>query len=118
MDEIIRAFIDWEKTGKMTLKTANLVMENFDTFTEKQFKLISELTTKKDIEKAYAALISTTNFINAAASKVPGLTNKLQSVIKQYQGHLHNLAQKLGANSISISSGFPSGVTVTVSWNV
>lgn len=118
MEEIKRAIFDWERTGEVTLETADFLMENFEIFTEERFDQISKLTANEEVEKAYSTLIGTTNFINAAASKVPGLIKKLQSVIKKYQGHLHKLAKKLGANSLSISVGFPSGVTVTLSWDV
>ena len=118
MEEINRAIFDWERTGNVTYESADLVMERFDSYIEKQFELISKYTASGEIETAYATLIGTTNFINAAASKVPGLINKLQNVIKKYQGHLHNLAKNMGANSISISVGFPSGVSVSLSWNI
>ena len=117
MERIINLASQWEMGGTITREEATLIFDLLEPYLEYEFELISELT-KTDPETALAELTKMTNFFSAAANVVPGIVTRLQKSIRKYQGHAQRLGQHLGAETLTISVGFPSGVTVSLSWMI
>ena len=116
MEQIIELANHWERDGVISSEQALLVYKMLEPYLEHEFDQINQLT-EESPEEALGVLIKTTNFVSAAGGLVPGVVTKLQKSIRKYQGHAHQLGQKLGAENVTISVGFPSGVTLGLTWN-
>ena len=117
MKRIIELANQWEINGVITQDEANLIYELLEPYLEHEFQQIYELT-EADPEAALSKLVKMTNFLSAAGNKVPGIVTKLQKAIRKFQILAHKLGTKLGAESVTISVGFPSGVTVSLTWKI
>jgi len=118
MEQILELAQKWEQGGVITQEDAHLIYELLEPYLEYEFNQISALSSQGEPEAGLGVLVKTTNFLSASGNKVPGIITKLQKTIKKYQGHARNLGQKLGADSLTISVGFPSGVSVSLTWAI
>jgi len=118
MNNILNILDSWSMVGEVSESEAKFVFENLDLFVEDQFKKIAEYTQSDNPETALSLMMQMTNFLSAAGKKVPKIITKLGKKVKKYQSHANALGQKLNASSFSIAVGFPSGVTLTLSWNI
>ena len=118
MENINEIMTKWERTGRLSQEEAITVYKSVDAFVDFQIEQISELARMSKPELAFSCLNMMTGFLSAAATKVPGIIGKLQKSIGQYQSQAHALGKKLNAESLTISVGFPSGVTIALTWKI
>ena len=108
----------WALSGQLSKEDASLVYEKLNAYIDGQLSEVTNLTKNEQPEEGLALLISTTNFLNAVATRIPAVMPRLQRAISNYRSHLQRLAQQLGADSITITAGLPWGVSVGITWKV
>lgn len=117
MTGIIELSKEWEKGELITRDQAVQIYAGLDEYLEHEFEHVAELA-KQDPQLALSELVKMSNFLSAAANRVPGILSKLQKSIIKYQSQAYNIGRKLGANSLTISVGFPAGVAVSLTWSI
>lgn len=117
MENVNQIVSEWEQGAEMTLGDANVIYESLDSYLNEEFEEISELI-NSDPAAAFCKLVRMTNFISAAGRKVPGIITNFQKTINKYQALGKTLGKKLAAKSLTISVGFPWGVSVGLTWDI
>lgn len=117
METVEQIYLKWERTGELSPMQLDSINEMLAQYLDIQFSKLEELT-ESDPEAAFDTLASLTNFISAAASKVPGIMKKFQKSINKYQAHAKIIGQKLGAKSLTIQVGFPWGISLALTWDI
>jgi len=93
-------------------------IEDIDKIVESEIERINNLIDEEKEDDAFASLLQLTSTINLSISQKPSLVRGLEKWINKIRSALKRLAKKVGANSFSITAGFPWGVSVSVSFPI
>lgn len=108
----------WSQYGEMTTEMADVVERDLDNFLETEFSQIEQCLQKDDLETAFSRTVAMTQLVSAAANRAPRVIRKFKKWLKRLHATLHMIAQKWNAETFTISTGFPSGVTIELTWKV
>ncbi len=113
--EEIRDIKLWIETGEMNLPEIDVQL---DWIIENGLAIVEKLLSEEKPEEALAAFTLLNAFLSAAAAKKPSLVKRLSSQVQQFKTTAQTLGKKLKADSVSITVGFPWGVSIDLSWNI
>lgn len=111
----------WEETGEMDDEIADEIVERFDDLFKKEFLMIEKVLMRSDEDSGYIALSHMqflTSAVNAIVPKKPKLVKNLKKNLKNFKSVLEKIAKNVKADSFSISVGFPSGISISLSFKV
>jgi phage-related protein len=114
---VVETLREWESGQEMTLETARAVAQNLDELMESEIDEIERLA-ERDPDAAFGRLMGLITFFNAAAAKVPSIIKRLEKWAKKLVGAAKAVAKNLGASSVSVSVGWPGGVSVGLSFPI
>ena len=108
---------EWESTGEMTPKMAEMVEQEFDKLMEVKLSEV-EASVDKQPQQAFADLAHLTFFLSMGLIKRPSMIGKLGNLVQKFKAVTNSVAKKLGANGFSIGVGYPFGVSIDLSFPI
>ena len=113
--EEIRDIALWMDTGEMNLVEIEVQL---DWIIENGLAIVDKLLSEDKPEEALASFALLNAFLSAAAAQKPSLVKKLSAQVQIFKASAESLGKKLKADSVSITVGFPWGVSIDLSWDI
>ncbi len=113
--EEIRDIALWIDAGEMNLAGIEVQL---DWIIENGLAIIDKLLSEDKPEEALASFTLLNAFLSAAATQKPSLVKKLSAQAQKFKASAESLGKKLKADSVSITVGFPWGVSIDLSWDI
>lgn len=80
--------------------------------------LVDNFLKEENPEQALVSFTLLNAFLSAAASQKPSLVKQLSSVVQTFKATAEKPGKKLEADPVSITVGFPWGVSIDLSWDI
>ncbi|MGA2256391.1 MAG: hypothetical protein ABSG53_17210 [Thermoguttaceae bacterium] len=119
MPTSVSGFLEkWDTASEMSTELAEEVFHDLDSIMEEILGRVEVLAQKRSSYEAVGFLAQSISMVSAAATKQPRIVGRLARWIGKLKVSVNSLGKQTGANSISISFGFPWGVSIGLSWPV